>query len=69
VLLFDAQEGHPVPTNTEEYKDRNHTGEDWLWSAAFAASFVGLCVVGPMTVNDDIGCVVVRLPAMWHLDS
>jgi len=66
VLLFDAQEGQPVPTITEEYKDRNQTGEDWSWSAAFAASFVRLCVVGLMMVNDDIGCVVVWLSATWH---
>jgi len=69
VLLFDAQEGQLVPTNTEEYKDRNQTGEDWLWSTAFAALFVGLCVVSPMMANDDIGCVVIQLSVTWHLDS
>jgi len=62
VLLFDPQEGQLVPTNTEEYKDCNWTGEDWSWSATFAPSFVGLCVVGLMTMNDNIGYVVIWLP-------
>jgi len=61
MLLFNPQEGQLVPTNTKEYKDHNQTGKDQPSSAAFVSSFVGLCIVSPMTPND-IGYVVVWLP-------